>query len=53
MCPRPTPTDLLPVAAGIAPAHLCREKATHRLAQQAVLDENHVLNQFGRCGATW
>ena len=32
-CLRPTPTDLLPVLAGIAPASLRREKATHDLSQ--------------------
>ena len=32
--------------AGIAPASLCREKATHHLAQHAVLDENLALNQL-------
>ena len=45
-CLRPTPTDLLPVLAGIGPASLRVEKATHRLAQQAVLDENHAPNQL-------
>ena len=41
-----TPTDFLPVVAGISPASMRREKATYRLAQQAVLDENHALNQL-------
>ena len=43
---RPTPTDLLPALIGIAPACLCREKTIYRIAQQAVLDENHALNQW-------
>ena len=45
-CLRPTPTDLLSVMVGIFPPSLRRKKATHRLAQQAVLDENHALNQL-------
>ena len=45
-CLRPTPTNLLPVLAGIAPSSLRREKATHRFAQQAVLDENHALTSW-------
>ena len=45
-CLRPTPMDLLPVPAGIFPANQRKEKTTHRLAQQTVLDENHALNQL-------
>ena len=45
-CLRPTPMNLLLVLAGIAPANLRREKASHRLAHPAVLDENHALNQM-------
>ena len=40
----PTPTNFLPVQEDIALASLRREKATHCLSQQAVLDENYALN---------
>ena len=43
-CLRPTPTDYLPVLAGIPPAQLRRRQATLRLARRA-LEPSHLLHQ--------
>ena len=42
-CLRPTPTDHLPVLAGIQPAELCRMGATLSLAHRGSLDPDHIL----------
>ena len=42
-CLRPTPTEDLPVLAGIQPAELCRLGATLFLANRAIHDPDHVL----------
>ncbi len=41
-CLRPTPTELLPVLSGIAPAPLCREHHTHTLVTKALTSPSHV-----------
>ena len=45
-CLRPTPTDCLPVLAGIQPADLCRLGATLSLAYRGSLDTDHILNEL-------
>ena len=42
-CLRPTPTDYLPVLAGIQPAELRRLGATLSLAYRGSLDPGHIL----------
>ena len=45
-CLRPTPTDYLPVLAGIQPAELCRLRATLSLAYRGSLDPGHILYEL-------
>ena len=45
-CLRPTPTDYLPVLAGIQPAELRRLGATLSLAYRASLDPDHILYEL-------
>ena len=45
-CLRPTPTDYLPVLAGIQPAELRRLGATLSLAYRGSLDPGHILYEF-------
>ena len=42
-CMRATPTDYLPVLAGIQPAEHCRLRATLSLAYRDSLDPGHIL----------
>ena len=42
-CLRPTPTEDLPVLAGIQPAELCSLGATFSLANRAMHDPDHAL----------
>ena len=44
-CPRPTPTDYLPILAGIQPAELRRRGATLSLANRATLNPAHILHE--------
>ena len=43
-CLRPTPTDLLPVLAGIAPPRLRREHLTDKLTTKSLADDDHLLH---------
>ena len=43
-CLRPTPTDYLPILAGIQPAGLRRRGATLSLANRATLNPDHILH---------
>ena len=53
-CLRPTPTEDMPVLAGIQPADLRRLGATHFLANRAIHDHNHVLHRrLGSRMRTW
>ena len=45
-CLRPTPTDYLPVLAGIQPAELRRLGATLSLAYRGSLDPDHILHEL-------
>ena len=45
-CLRPTPTDYLPVLAGIQPAELRRLGATLSLAYRGSLDPGHILHEL-------
>ena len=45
-CLRPTPTDYLPVLAGIQPAELRRSGATLSLAYPGSLDPDHILYEL-------
>ena len=45
-CRRPTPTDCLPVLAGIQPAELRRLGATLSLAYRGSLDTDHILYEL-------
>ena len=45
-CLRPTPTDYLPVLAGIQPTELCRLGATLSLAYRGSLDPDHILYEL-------
>ena len=45
-CLRPTPTDYLPVLAGIQPAELCRLGAMLSLAFRGSLDPDHILYEL-------
>ena len=45
-CLRPTPTDYLPVLAGIQPAKLRRLGATLSLAYRCSLDPDHILHEL-------
>ena len=45
-CLRPTPTDCLPVLAGIQPAELRRLGATLSLAHRGSLDPDHILYEL-------
>ena len=45
-CLRPTPTDCLPVLAGIQPAELRRLGATLSLAYRGSLDPDHILYEL-------
>ena len=45
-CLRPTPTDYLPVLAGIQPAELRRLGATLSLAHRGSLDPGHILHEL-------
>ena len=44
-CLRPTPTDYLPILAGIQPAELRRRGATLSLANRATLNPDHILHE--------
>ena len=44
-CLRPTPTDYLPILAGIQPAELRRRGATLSLANRATLNSDHILHE--------
>ena len=44
-CLRPTPTDYLPILAGIQPAELRRQEATLSLANRATLNPDHILHE--------
>ena len=44
-CLRPTPTDYLPILAGIQPAELRRRGATLYLANRATLNPDHILHE--------
>ena len=44
-CLRPTPTDYLPILAGIQPAKLRRRGATLSLANRATLNPDHILHE--------
>ena len=44
-CLRPTPTDYLPILAGIQPAELRRRGATLSLANRANLNPDHILHE--------
>ena len=44
-CLRPTPTDYLPILAGIQPAELRRRGATLSLANRAILNPDHILHE--------
>ena len=52
-CLRPTPTDYLPILAGIQPAELRRRGATLSLANRATLNPDHILHEqlFGKQNA--
>ena len=45
-CLRPTPSEFLPVLAGVAPAALRREHLTHSLVNKASMDPNHTLHNL-------
>ena len=45
-CLRPTPTDYLPILAGIQPAEFCRLRATLSLAYCGSLDPGHILYEL-------
>ena len=45
-CLKPTPTELLPVLSGIAPAALRRENYTYRRVSKASQDPNHLLHKL-------
>ena len=45
-CLHPTPTDYLPILAGIQPAELCRLGATLSLAYRGSLDPGHNLHEL-------
>ncbi len=45
-CLRPTPTELLPVLSGIAPAPLRREHHTHTLVTKALTSQSHLLHDL-------
>ena len=45
-CLRPTPTDLLPVLAGIAPPRLRREHLTDKLTTKSLADDDHLLHNI-------
>ena len=45
-CLCPTPTDYLPILAGIQPAELCQLGATLSLAYRASLDPDHILYEL-------
>ena len=47
-CLRPTPSEFLPVLAGIAPAALRREHLTHSLVNKASLDPIHPLHNLAQ-----
>ena len=44
-CLRPTPTDYLPILAGIQPAELRRRGATLSLANRGTLNPDHILHE--------
>ena len=44
-CLRPSPTDYLPILAGIQPAELRRRGATLSLANRATLNPDHILHE--------
>ena len=52
-CLRPTPTDDLPILAGIQPAELRRQGATLSLAYRSTMDPDHILHglmvRFSMC----
>ena len=45
-CLRPTPTEMLPVLSGIAPATIRREHHTYKLVNKASLDNEHLLHNI-------
>ena len=45
-CLRPTPTDLLPVLAGIAPPRLRRENLTNKLTNKSLANDGHPLHRI-------
>ena len=45
-CPRPTPTNHMPILSGIQPAELHRMGATLSLAHHGSLDPDHILEGF-------
>ncbi len=45
-CLHPTPTELLPVLSGIAPAPLRREHHTHTLVTKALTSPSHLLHDL-------
>ncbi len=45
-CLRPTPTELLPVLSGIAPAPLHREHHTYTLVTKALTSQSHLLHDL-------